>query len=69
MEGVQRACSAGVRDCAAAVDGAAHWYAALSDNERRQAGVPALKARFGLSAKQACEALRQARRIMNGNTS
>lgn len=48
----------------AAVDEAAHYFANLSQDERRQrSAVPLLRERFGLTAKEACEALALAARL------
>lgn len=48
----------------AAVDEAARWLA--SQNPRPQPAVPALRARFGLTALEACWALRDAGRLQQG---
>ena len=48
----------------AAVDQVAQWLASLSpDERRRRPAVPMLKERFGLSAVEACQAIRDAQRI------
>ncbi|EKF40163.1 hypothetical protein NA8A_22381 [Nitratireductor indicus C115] len=43
-----------------AVQEAARWLAMLPDHEKPHPVVPALRARFGLSPKEACEAITQA---------
>lgn len=52
-----------------AIKKAARWYAGLPTDERRTAGVPDLKQRFGLTAKQACQALRLARELRTAGAS
>lgn len=45
----------------AAVSEAAHWYASLPTHERVKRGaVPMIRERFGLSASEAIEAIREA---------
>lgn len=43
-----------------AVQEAARWLATTPDHMKPHPVVPALRARFGLSAKEACEAITQA---------
>lgn len=50
----------------APVTAAAEWLAGEADPPRH--AVPALKARFGLSALQACEAIRAAQDMRTGRT-
>ena len=48
----------------AAVDQAAAYLASLSPDERRaRPAVPMLKERFGLSAVEACQAIREAHNL------
>ena len=44
----------------AAIDEAASWLAQLPAHQRPRPLVPALRARFGLSASQACQAIHEA---------
>lgn len=44
----------------AAVDEAAAWLASLPPHERPRPIVPALRQRFGLTALEACQAIREA---------
>jgi hypothetical protein len=46
----------------AQIDEAARWLAPLEPHEVPQPIVPALQARFGLTAQQACDAIQEARR-------
>lgn len=44
----------------AAVDEAARWLATVAPHERPSPVVPGLRSRFGLSALEACEAIKEA---------
>lgn len=46
----------------AQIDEAARWLASLEPHQVPQPIVPALQARFGLSASEACQAIAEARR-------
>jgi hypothetical protein len=49
----------------AAVDEAARWYATMSQ-DKPKAPIPVLRDRFGLTAQEACYALREAALINGG---
>jgi hypothetical protein len=47
----------------AAIEEAARWLATTPRHQRPRPIVPSLRQRFGLSAAEACEAIREARLI------
>jgi hypothetical protein len=54
-----------IRECehGAAVDNAAHFLANTPPAERPKPLMPALKAMFGITASEACEAIRESRAL------